>query len=249
MTVEDGVLARLRGAQKSAAGAPAYSRFVNRPLGRLLAALAYRVGLSPSQVTLISGATTAAGIGVIAVARPTVTTGVVAALLLVAGYALDAADGQLARVTGKGSLAGEWLDHLLDAFKACALHLAVLVAWYRFFDLEPGWLLVPLVYAVVSSTFFFGVVGADLLRRIARLQAASTGAPRADAGSLRMSPLYSIAVAPADYGTLCIAIALLGFHGVFTAVYGALALLNLLVLVISAFRWYRSLKTAGAEGR
>ncbi|RBL82322.1 CDP-alcohol phosphatidyltransferase, partial [Streptomyces cavourensis] len=49
------VLRELRGAQKSAKGVSLYSRYVNRPAGRVLAAGAYRAGLTPNQVTLISG--------------------------------------------------------------------------------------------------------------------------------------------------------------------------------------------------
>ena len=46
---------QLASAQKGAArSAPAYSRFVNRRLGRLLAAWAYRRGLSPNAVTGLS---------------------------------------------------------------------------------------------------------------------------------------------------------------------------------------------------
>jgi hypothetical protein len=61
-------LRRLSGAQKGAAGAPAYSRFVNRRLGRFLAALAFHAGLTPNAVTGISAAFTATGIGVLALA-------------------------------------------------------------------------------------------------------------------------------------------------------------------------------------
>ena len=52
--------------------------------------------------------------------------------LLVVGYAFDAADGQLARLRGGGIIAGEWLDHMVDAIKVASLHLAVLVGLYRF---------------------------------------------------------------------------------------------------------------------
>ena len=49
------VVARLAAAQKPRApGAPAYSIYVNRPLGRLLAAAAYLGGLTPNVVTVIS---------------------------------------------------------------------------------------------------------------------------------------------------------------------------------------------------
>ena len=59
---------RLAGAQKGAQGAPAYSRFVNRPLGRVLAALAFHAGLTPNAVTAVSAVWTAAGIALVAVA-------------------------------------------------------------------------------------------------------------------------------------------------------------------------------------
>ena len=60
------------------------------------------------------------------------------------GYALDSADGQVARLTGGGSLLGEWLDHMIDSTKIAALHLAVLLHACRHTDLPAGWLLVPL---------------------------------------------------------------------------------------------------------
>ena len=45
-------LTRLRAAQKPAGrGAPAYSVYVNRPLGRRIAARAHLLGLRPNQIT------------------------------------------------------------------------------------------------------------------------------------------------------------------------------------------------------
>ena len=46
----------LKSRQKSGKGAPAYSRFVNRRLGRYLAAAAYQAGLTPNAVTALSRA-------------------------------------------------------------------------------------------------------------------------------------------------------------------------------------------------
>ena len=46
------VVARLAAAQKRRApGSPAYSIYVNRPIGRRLAAAAYLAGLTPNAVT------------------------------------------------------------------------------------------------------------------------------------------------------------------------------------------------------
>lgn len=64
------VLRELRGAQKTAKGVSLYSRYVNRPAGRVLAAGAYRCGLTPNQVTLISAAFTFAALASVALVRP-----------------------------------------------------------------------------------------------------------------------------------------------------------------------------------
>src|SRR5215213_8858275 len=127
-------LYRLKSAQKSSRGAPIYSRVVNRPLGRLFAALAHKVGLSPNDVTAVSAVCTFTGIVFLALLPPSWSTALLVATLLVLGYALDAADGQLARLRGGGTLAGEWLDHVIDSFKIATLHLAMLVSVFRFYD-------------------------------------------------------------------------------------------------------------------
>ena len=110
-TIAENIRALSR-AQKSKAGAPLYSRIINRPAGRVLAAIAHRLGATPDQVTVLSALCTYSGIALIALWRPTVVSAVATALLLMFGYALDAADGQLARLRHGGSKAGEWLDHV-----------------------------------------------------------------------------------------------------------------------------------------
>src|SRR5690606_25723073 len=110
------VLARLGPAPKGAArGAPAYSRFVNRRIGRYLAAAAYRAGLTPNAVTGVSALFTFSGIALLVALRPSWGQGAAVAALLVLGYAWDSADGQVARLTGTGSPAGAWLDHVVGA--------------------------------------------------------------------------------------------------------------------------------------
>lgn len=237
-------LGRLRSAQKSSSGAAAYSRFVNRPLGRPLAAAASVVGLTPSQVTLASAVCTFTGIALIVVLEPSWWSSLLVTLLLVLGYALDSADGQLARLTGTGSIAGEWLDHFFDALKTATIHLAVFVSWVRFFDDPPAVLAIPLVFSAVAVTFFFGMLLADFLRRIHRLSAATPAAPKAEA-AYRMSPLYSLAVLPTDYGFLCLIMLTMWVHPLFVVLYGLMGLATAGALVLAAARWYRSLLALG----
>src|SRR4051794_26198278 len=79
-------LRRLSGAQKGAKGAPAYSRFVNRKLGRVLAAVAFHARLTPNVVTGISACFTATAIALIALLRPSWPMAVAITACLVIGY-------------------------------------------------------------------------------------------------------------------------------------------------------------------
>jgi phosphatidylglycerophosphate synthase len=229
-------LRRLSGAQKGAVGAPAYSRFVNRRLGRWLAALAFHAGLTPNTVTLISAGFTATGIGLLALVPPSLGVGIAVAACLVLGYALDSADGQLARLRGGGSPAGEWLDHMVDAVKASALHLAVLVAAYRFEIVEPGvLLLVPIGYSVVDAVTYFGTMLNESLR-------ARHGAPtRALPGAQRAGIGRSLRNLPTDYGLLCCVFLLYGAPALFFPAYTVLFLAAAGFLAAASVKWFREI--------
>ena len=226
-------LQRLAAAQKGAQGAPAYSRFVNRKLGRILAALAFHAGLTPNAVTGISAAFTATGIALLALVHPSMPVALGVAGCLVVGYAFDSADGQLARLRGGGSPAGEWLDHMVDAVKASSLHLALLVGLYRFETMRPGpLLLVPLGYAVVDAVLFFGTMLNDALR-------AQNGVPtRAAPSGGRPSVWRSLAVLPTDYGVLCCTFLLYAAPALFLTVYTALFLAMTAFLVLASVKWF-----------
>ncbi len=229
-------LHRLRSAQKSNRGAAAYSRFVNRPLGRRLAAAADVLGLSPDQVTLLSAGASAAGILLLATAPPTPLVGVCVAAALVLGYALDSADGQLARLQARGGSAGEFLDHMVDAAKTSALHLAVLIGLYRHgHAADEAALLLPLGYAFVATVFFFGIILAEQLRRQVTQQ-------RAGPDTTRQPLLRSLVVLPNDYGLLCVVFLLWGARVAFLWVYGVLLFANAAFLVVGCLRWYGELR-------
>ncbi|MEJ5912815.1 CDP-alcohol phosphatidyltransferase family protein [Pseudokineococcus sp. 1T1Z-3] len=236
------VVARLAAAQKSGRGAPAYSRYVNRRLGRHLAAAAYLTGRTPTQVTAVSAVATGSGIAVLALGPNAWWTGVVVTALLVLGYALDAADGQLARLQGGGTLAGEWLDHVVDSVKISALHLAVLVHLHHVAGpegaLAQAWLLAPLLFTVVAAVSFFAQILNEQLRRAA----SGSGTSRSSA-----SPLVSLLKAPTDFGVLCGVLLLLGAVQVFAVAYSLLALASAGYLALALGRWYREMRSYDAE--
>jgi len=234
-------LRRLAAAQKGTVGAPAYSRFVNRPLGRVLAALAFHAGLTPNAVTGLSALCTFTGLALVALVAPSVPLGLAVAGCLVLGYALDAADGQLARLRGGGSPAGEWLDHMVDAAKLPVLHLAVLVSFYRFGVVDGGWLLlVPVAYCVVDAVTFFGMMLNEALR------AQHGAATRAARTGQRVGALRAVLTLPTDYGTLICLFLLFGVPQVFVPAYTLMFLAAAAFLVLAGVKWFREMDRLAA---
>jgi len=193
--------------------------------------------MTPNAVTGISGLWSLAGIILIAVGHPSIAVGVAVMLCLAIGYAFDSADGQLARLRGGGSPAGEWLDHVVDAAKISALHLAVLVSFYRFGS-NAAELLVPVGWTFVGPVLFFVIILNDQVRR------AHGTAPAVDASA---PVLRSLLVAPTDYGVLLLSFVLFGWHTAFVWVYGLLLLGNIAYLVLGLAKWFRELRALPAN--
>ncbi|MHA7222349.1 CDP-alcohol phosphatidyltransferase family protein [Arthrobacter sp. RHLT1-20] len=226
----------LAAAQKTAArGAPAYSRYINRRLGRLLAAAALRTGLGPNAITAISALFTFTGIALLVLFPPSGVLGIGVALCLVVGYALDSADGQVARMQGSGSPAGEWLDHMVDAVKTSLMPLALAVGLYRFGAVDTWWLLVPLGAAVVSAVLFFSMILTEQLRRQAgRASVASTTG---------RSWIRSVLVIPMDYGILCLSFVFYGALPLFLTIYTLIFTATAAFLLLASIKWFRELST------
>ncbi|WP_030994695.1 CDP-alcohol phosphatidyltransferase family protein [Streptomyces sp. NRRL F-5630] len=229
-------LGELRTAQKSSKGVSLYSRFVNRPAGRVLAACAYALRLTPNQVTVISALFSFAAVVGLATGTPTAGLGILVWLGLAIGFAFDSADGQLARLRGGGSAAGEWLDHVVDCAKITALHAAVLLSFYRHpdaygIDGEDAWLLLPLVFQFAAVvTFFGGLLTEKLTPRPA------PGTPAAAPSTLR-----AIALLPVDHGIFCLVFLFLGAGSGFRWAYAALGLAAVLFLLAFLVKWFREL--------
>lgn len=227
---------QLTAAQKGhARGAPAYSVYVNRRIGRILAAVGGRFGMTPNQATAVSALHTFGAMALLLLAPAQWWTGIVAALLLALGYAWDSADGQLARLRGGGSLAGEWLDHFVDAFKIASIHLVVLIALvlhtpYR----GTVWLLVPIAYSIVAVVTFFGMLLNDLLK--GKKGVVSTHGR--GGGTLGRSTV----LLPTDFGLLCLIFVLWGAPPLFLLVYSALLVLNAMFLLLASVKWFREIR-------
>ncbi|MEP6842634.1 MAG: CDP-alcohol phosphatidyltransferase family protein [Pseudolysinimonas sp.] len=209
---------------------------MNRRLGRWLAAASYVLRLTPNTVTGISALFTFTGLALVALLPPVWWLGLVVGGCLVAGYALDSADGQLARLTGTGSRAGEWLDHMVDVTKTCVLHAVVLISFFRFGGIPTRlFLLVPLAYLTVSVVLFFGMMLTDQLRRAAAGAGVETTA-RTGAGVLQ-----TLVALPTDYGILCLVFLFFGWRPSFIVLYALIFAAHTLVLSGVLVKWWREL--------
>jgi phosphatidylglycerophosphate synthase len=223
-------LDRLNAAQKSGAGVPAYTRWVNRRLARGIAAGAAAWGLTPNAVTFLSAALSGIGLATLIAVGPTWWAALIAGVLLAAGYVFDSADGQVARLTGTSSPAGEWLDHVVDAIRTPAVHLTVsVVVLLHRPDLL--WLaVVALIFAILSVGQFMSQILAEQLVR-------NDGGERAEANGVRKS----LFLLPTDNGVLCWSFVLWGVPPLFAVVYTALFIVNAVHTAASMRRKYRKL--------
>lgn len=233
-----GYAARLDGltaAQKPAAGVAPYLRFVNRPLGRRAAAVADLAGRRPDQVTALSALLSMVAL-VLLVAVPPGPVLVLTMVVAAAGYVLDSADGQLARLQGRGGPAGEWLDHVVDAGRQNLVHVAVLVALLRWTGLPLVTVLaVTLSFLIVTNVRFFALMLGEQLRRQhgASAAAVSPPVPRVDVRGLLQQP--------ADPSSLFLTFLLLPWPTAFLAVYTSLLAANTLLLAASLRRRHAEL--------
>lgn len=114
-------------------GGGLFSESVSQWLGAVFALVAQRLGLKPTALTIMNLVLgLAASVTVVALAErvaagdvPAWVVGLVALVGWQVAYALDCADGQLARVTGQGSAAGARVDVLCDVAAQIALVTAL----------------------------------------------------------------------------------------------------------------------------
>lgn len=220
----------LSSAQKPAVGVPAYLRWINRPLGGRVAVEAAVIGATPNQLTAISAALGAAGVLVIALGADAWSP-VLGALLLLAGYVFDSADGQLSRIRRTGGPAGEWLDHVVDGVRSPLVHVAVAVHLFRVG--ASLWLVVAAVlFSVLVSAWFLSQLLAEKL--LPRRRPSGDETPGLADALIRQ---------PQDPSTTYAVVALLGIPLLFAALYTLLFAWHLFTFGVSLARKYRQLRS------
>jgi phosphatidylglycerophosphate synthase len=145
-------------------GGGLYSELFSQRVGSWLALAGHRVGLSPTSLTLaglIVGVGSSTVVVIFATAfDPAVSStvppwliGLLAGLGWQLAYALDCADGQLARVTGRTSSAGARLDILCDVATQISVVAAISAVAAAQEPVPPAWLV-----AVFAGTWMVNIV-------------------------------------------------------------------------------------------
>jgi phosphatidylglycerophosphate synthase len=146
-------------------GGGLFSEATGQWFGAAVSTVANRLGVAPTVLTLgnlLVAVVTAATVIVLAepVAAGSVPAWVVGLVALVGwqlAYALDCADGQLARVTGRTSAAGARVDILCDVAAQCALVAALGATAVAQRPTLPAW-----VVAVFAGTWMVNLVTSAL---------------------------------------------------------------------------------------
>lgn len=178
-------------------GGGLYSEAISQRIGAAIAMAADRLGLSPTALTLTNLVTglavsvTAVALAgkVVAGAVPAWVVGLLALVGWQLAYALDCADGQLARVTGQGSPAGARVDVLCDVAAQVGLATALSATAVAQRPGTPVWLL----------TVFAGSMLVNLMTSV--LQSGASAASMVPSTSLPVRLVKLIR----DYGAITLA--------------------------------------------
>lgn len=245
---------QLKQAQKTRKGVPLYLLYVNRPAGRAVAAALRHTRLTPNHVTLAGAVLTYGSLIWLAFGAAANLSSALVGVLLAAGYILDSADGQLARLQGASSAFGEWLDHALDNGRITVMHIAAFCFLIRTTDGDHILLAAACgLFLLSSSCIFFGGALLDQLRKnAAGPRAADQTRNRKRGTSLDNSPednrrlvARSVATLPVDYGMTCLAFVLLPWPRVFLAAYLVLAAAHVLMCAAFLPKWRSELLALG----
>ncbi|NLB35152.1 MAG: CDP-alcohol phosphatidyltransferase family protein, partial [Elusimicrobia bacterium] len=126
-----------------------YTAYINRPLGRIMAVFAYKLGLSANFLSLSGFFLTIVGaLYLVLYGCKTIWGTVFGVFILLFAFVFDDADGNLAKLNKADKPSGEWLDHTLDNIKEQILCLSIffiilktnpnIEKWLMCFLLLPG---------------------------------------------------------------------------------------------------------------
>lgn len=121
-----------------------YTKYVSVNVAKPFSALFFSLNVSPNWVTTLSMLLALTAIALLFALPSRYLAGILAGLVLQLSYTLDCSDGQVARLSGKASPQGAWLDLLMDRLSGFLLPTGL---FYWFWQSE----------LFQSTELFFGV--------------------------------------------------------------------------------------------
>ncbi|MBN1971470.1 MAG: CDP-alcohol phosphatidyltransferase family protein [Candidatus Delongbacteria bacterium] len=184
---------KLKYLQKGSLGTPAYTRYINRWFGRLFASFIALFEITPNAISLLSSIITLISfILFLLLNKIHFFTSLVLVILLMLGYALDSADGQLSRLLIKQSKRGEWLDHTLDAIKIPLGHGVAIFYIINTWAINHSWFVLYLILLSLTSGRF--------LSNILKTKLIDYKSKKSQVDSTNNDVIKSILLLPEDYG-------------------------------------------------
>lgn len=124
--------------------------YLIRPMG---SAFVHVLRHTPATPNMLSAAAVAAAVGGAFAYYYRTPTGAFAGLLfMLLTSALDSADGQLARATGRGSKLGPLIDGVCDNLSFLSMYLAILFSWIHYVDRQVPVVVAIMVLAAISHS-------------------------------------------------------------------------------------------------
>lgn len=169
-----------------------YTTYINRPLGRKIAEISPDF-ITPNIMSAFSFLVFCSGCIILLTSQHIFIPLLFTSLMLIQ-YALDSADGVLARIRGQSSAKGEWLDHSLDSLKISILHFTIVVMFMSNGDNLTNIELAAFGLSVFgqSNNFTINQLKAKILRK--------RGGEELNTFSTKKAKIIRLFLTPADQG-------------------------------------------------
>lgn len=139
-------------------GSTFYHRVVALNSAKVVTFFAYKVGISPNMTTALSSLMAVSGMGILIWKPDSLVIGLCNLVLLQLCFILDCADGILARLQGKSSSFGWFLDIFLDRFNNFVVFACFGFAWVIASPSKPSLFSVAIYISAASAYILYTIV-------------------------------------------------------------------------------------------
>ncbi|TKB46464.1 CDP-alcohol phosphatidyltransferase family protein [Ferrimonas sediminicola] len=197
-----------------------YTKYINRPVAWFFTQRLYKV--SPNLISL--SAFLFLLIGLVAFYMPENKLDcLLLFFVLFINYALDSTDGQVSRLTGKGTKLGEWLDHSLDGLRIIIVNVYLILVVVNTIEFPS---VSPVLFLCLISQVGLYIVG-TLRQKVLNVDIAK------EIRNSSRGKLATLILLPADYGVFMFLFLIASNPKLLYSVYSLYGLYNFGLLVVT----------------